>query len=110
MSEDQSSIRDHINSELKRVQIQNHPNFPAWYDGLKPHTRQVVDFILEEDVTPALILLADDAPEDEWKEYLFLRTIGGGNPDPEVQPALTNFCLREILFHVEGFANPLTDP
>jgi hypothetical protein len=103
MSEDQSSIRDQINSELKRVQIQNHPNFPAWYAGLKPYTRQVVDFILEEDVTPGLMLLADDASEEEWKQYSFLRAIVGGNPNWEVQPALTNFCLREILFHVEGF-------
>jgi hypothetical protein len=103
MSDDQSMIRDGINSELKRVQIQNHPNFPAWHASLKPHARQVLDLILEEDVTPELILFAQEAPGEEWEEFQFLRVIGGGNPGPSAQAALTNFSLGDILISVEDF-------
>jgi hypothetical protein len=103
MSEDQTNIRDSINSELKRVQIQNHPNFPAWYASLKPHARQVLDLILEDDVSPELIAFAQESPEEEWNEFQFLRVIGGGNPNPNVQAALTNFSLGDILISVEDF-------
>ena len=103
MTEEQSDIRDLIDSELKRVQIQNHPNFPVWHAALKTHAQYVIDLILEEDVTPELIQLAQEAPTEEWEEYQFLRVIGGGNPKPDVQAALTNGSLGEILFSVEGF-------
>jgi len=103
MSEDKSNIHDGIDSELKRVQIQNHLNFPAWYASLKPHAQQVFDLVLEDDVTPDLILLAQDAPKEEWDEFQFLRVIGGGNPNPSVQAALTNFSLGDILISVEDF-------
>jgi hypothetical protein len=103
MSEDKSNIHDGIDSELKRVQIKNHPNFPEWYATLKPHARQAIDLVLEDNVTPELISFVQDVPEDEWDEFQFLGVIGGGNPDPKVQAALTNFSLGDILISVEDF-------
>jgi hypothetical protein len=44
-------LRDVFENELRRVLIQNHPNFPEWYSALGPHARHVIDNILEEDVT-----------------------------------------------------------
>ncbi len=104
MNEEKADIREAIDSELKRVKIQNHRNYAAWYASLKPHTKRVVDVILEDDVTPGLILLAQESPDDEWDHIQFLRVIGGGNADPAVQISLTNFSLQEILFTVESFA------
>lgn len=106
MDKDSSDIRDGIDNELKRVQIQNHYNFPAWYSALKPHARQMIDLILEDDVTPDFILFAQQAPDDEWKEFQFLRVIGGGNPNPDVILALTNVSLGEILLDVDEFRKP----
>jgi hypothetical protein len=104
MDKDDPDIREGIDNELKRVQIQNHRNFSAWHEALKPHARQVIDCILEEDVTPGLILLAQEAPEDEWDNDQILRIIGGGNPNPSIRTSLTNFSLQEILFIVQSFA------
>jgi len=103
MSEDKSNIHDGIDSELKRVQIQNHPNFQEWYATLKSHARQAIDLVLEDNVTPELILFAQNVPKDEWDEFQFLQVIGGGNPDPSIQAALTNFSLGDILISVEDF-------
>ena len=103
MSEKKAIIRNEIDSELRRVQIQNHPNFSAWYASLKPYAQQVFDLILEDEVTPELISLAQDAPDDEWEEFQFLRVIGGGNLDQSVMPILTNFSLFDIFYHVEHF-------
>ena len=98
-----SDTRDRIDNELKRVQIQNHPNFESWYASLEPHARQVIDFILEEDVTAELIAFSQDAPDDEWEKFQFLRIIGGGNPDPVVIFALTNFTLEDVYDDVKEF-------
>jgi len=99
----QADLRDLIDNEFKRVKIQNHLNYSPWYATLMPHARQVVDFILEEDVTPEFILFAQDAPEDEKDEYQFLLIIAGGNPDPSNMPGLTNFTLGDILIEVQDF-------
>jgi|WetSurMetagenome_2_1015567.scaffolds.fasta_scaffold905065_1 hypothetical protein len=104
MNEHPSDIRDLIDSEIKRVQIRNHPNFPAWHKSLQPQARQVIDFILEKDVTPELILLAQETPAEDRNRLQFLRVIGAGSPDPDAQSALTNFSLADILSHVEEFA------
>jgi len=98
-----SDIRDGIENELRRVQIQNHPSYSAWYSGLMPYARQIIDFILEEDLTPEQILSAQDAPDEEWREYQFISIIAGGNPMPSNMPALTNFTLTDILIEVEEF-------
>jgi hypothetical protein len=98
-----ADLRDLIDNEFKRVKIQNHPNYPAWYEVLKPFARQIVDLILEEDLTPEYILFAQDAPEEEQEEYQFLLIIAGGNPNPTLMPALTNFTLGDILLEVREF-------
>ena len=96
-------LRDTFENELRRVLIQNHPNYAKWYGTLGPHARQVLDSILEVDVTPELIKFSQEAPEEEWDTFQFLRVIGGGNPDPSIALALTNFSLRDILGEVREF-------
>jgi hypothetical protein len=99
----QADLRDLIDNEFKRVQIQNHPNYPSWHTVLKPYARQIIDFILEEDLTPEYIIFARDAPEEEQDEYKFLLIIAGGNPSLTMMPALTNFTLGDILLEVMEF-------
>ena len=100
---DPADLRDLIDNEFKRVKIQNHPNYSEWHLALKPHARQIIDFILEEDLTPKYISLAQDAPEDEKDEYQFLLIIAGGNPNPAIMAALTNFTLADIFLEVRKF-------
>ena len=100
---DPADLRDLIDNEFKRVKIQNHPNYSAWYAALKPHAHQIIDFILEEDLTPEYIFLAQQATEEEQDEYQFLLIIAGGNPNPALMPALTNFTLADILIEVQDF-------
>ncbi len=103
MSSEQADIRDGIENELRRVQIQNHRNYAAWYASLMPYARQIIDFILQEDLTPEQISFAQDVPEKEWLAYQFISIIAGGNPKPANMPALTNFTLTDILVEVEDF-------
>jgi hypothetical protein len=100
-------IRDLIQNELSRVLIQDHPSFSAWFNSLGSHGQQVIQNILEEDVTPELILFAQEAPGNEWDEFTFLRMIGGGNPNPAVASVLTNLALSDILHEIRelGKAN-----
>jgi hypothetical protein len=96
-------LRDAFNNELRRVLIQNHPNFSEWYKKLGLHARQVIDNILEEDVTGELITFSQQAPEEEWAAAQFLAVIAGGDPNPNVALALTNFALGDILLGVREF-------
>ena len=96
-------LQEAIQNEFRRVLIQNHENYPAWHANLGPHARQVLENILEEDVTPELIVFSQQAPDEEWDASQFLRVIGGGNPNPEVAVSLTNFTLRDILMAVRDF-------
>ena len=96
-------IRDGIANEFLRVQIQNHADYSAWHAGLKPYARQIVDFILEEDLTSEYIFFAQNAPEVERDEYQFIPIIAGGNPSPSNMPGLTNFTLEDILYNVRTF-------
>ena len=98
-------LRDLIQNEFRRVLIQNHPNFANWYSSLRLHGKRIIDGILEEDVTPELILFAQEAPIDEWDAFTFLRMIGDGNPNPAIASALTNLTLGYILDEVRGFGN-----
>ena len=98
-----ADLRDLIDNEFKRVKIQNHPAYPAWYATLPHHPHQIIDFILEEDLTPDSISFAQDAPQQEQDNYQFLVIIAGGNPDPAMMPALTNFTLGDILIEVQEF-------
>lgn len=97
-------LRDTFDNELRRVLIQDHPNFAGWYGQLGPHARQVLDNILEEDVTPELIAFSQEAPQEEWQAFQFLAVIAGGNPNPSVALALTNFALLDILVEVRAYA------
>ena len=99
-------LRDTFENELRRVLIQNHPNFPAWYSSLGAHARHVIDNILEEDVTPELIAFSQQAPIEEWDAFRFLAVIAAGNPNPNVALALTNFALGDILVEVREFEDP----
>jgi len=47
-----------IDNEYKRALIQHHTHDLLWYATLRPYRRQVIDIILEEDVSPELINLA----------------------------------------------------
>ncbi len=89
-------VRDWMNNELKRVKILGHPNYETWYASLPEYTRMVVDRLMEEDATAEMIELAQDAPDEEWNAVLFLRALGGGNPEPHITLALTDFVLNEI--------------
>jgi hypothetical protein len=71
-------------------------------DALPAHTRQVVEKVLAEGVTPEVVYLADDAPEDEWQRYQILRIIVGANPEhPEYA---TDVVLDEIRIGLEDGA------
>jgi hypothetical protein len=98
-------LRDAFDNELRRVLIQNHPHFASWYGQLGSHARQVLDNILEADVTPELITFSQEAPAEEWEACQFLSVIGGGNPNPSVALALTNFALMDILIEVREFGS-----
>src|SRR5690349_14780654 len=102
---DKADLRDLIDNELKRVKIKNHAHYAGWYKILKPYSRQIIDFILEEDLTPDYILFAQDAPAEEQHAYQFLSIIAAGNPDPSGMPGLTNFTLGDILLEVQNFEN-----
>jgi hypothetical protein len=102
---DPADLKDMIDNEFKRVKIQNHPNYPAWHLALMPHARHIIDFILEEDLTPESIILAQNAPGEEKDEYQFLLIIAGGNPNPAIMAALTNFALADIFLEVRAFGN-----
>ena len=93
--------RDLIHNEILRLNIKNLANFPDWYGSLPPYARRVFDLLMEEDATPGLIEMAQQAPPDEWDQFTFLRAIGGGNPDPNITLALTNVVLGFILTDVE---------
>ena len=96
-------IRDGIENEFRRVQIQNHSSYSAWHAALGPYGRQIIDFILEEDLTPEKIVFARGAPEEERDAYQFIPIIAGGNPGPANMPALTNLALTDILIEVRQF-------
>ena len=98
-----ADLKDLIDNELKRVKIKNHPHYTGWYETLKPYSRQIVDFILDEDLTPDYIAFAQDAPIDEKHEYQFLSIISAGNPSLSTMPGLTNFTLGDILLEVQNF-------
>jgi hypothetical protein len=98
-----AEIRDGIENELRRVLIRNHASYPVWYASIKPYACQIIDFILEEDLTPDSILLAQNAPMEEYDEYQFISIIAGGNPIPSNMPALTNFALGDLLYEVREF-------
>ena len=96
-------LRDAFENELRRVLIQNHPNFVPWYETLSVRTREIVDGILHDDVSPELISFSQQIVEEERDAVQFLYVLAGGNPNPSVALALTNFALGDILIEVREF-------
>ncbi|MBI5944285.1 MAG: hypothetical protein HY864_07945 [Chloroflexi bacterium] len=80
-----------------RVAITDNPNFNAWYGTLPPHVRQLLDDVLDHDVTPDMILAAQESIEEEW-EYTFVQAIGNGNPSPTVANDLTDVVLELVTW------------
>ena len=99
-----SDIQNLIGNEWMRVQIQNHPQLPAFRARLWPHALEMLDIILVQDLTAAQIYYCQSVPDEEWEEVQFLRIIGGGNPDPRKMPDLTSVTLCDILFHLREFS------
>ena len=98
-----TDIKNNIDSEFKRVLIQNHPHYLEWFAALPPLARQIITTLMEEELTVADILLAQDAAEEEWSAYPFFIVIASGNPDSDNMPALTNLALRDVLLEVREF-------
>ena len=98
-----TEILNGIANEIKRVQIQNHPQYAAWSASLPAHAKQMLESILENDLTPESILFAQAAPPAEWDQYQFVSIIGGGDPLPANLLGLTNFALTDILIEVREF-------
>jgi hypothetical protein len=88
--------------ENMRRQIQEHPNFRAWYQSLGEETRQAFDMLYLMDVTPELIQFAQQVPEAEWWQSVFLRVISGGNPDRYARTVLTQHALLTVLADMEA--------
>jgi hypothetical protein len=100
-----ADLKDLIDNEFKRVKIENHENYTRWYATLKPYSRQIVDFILEQDLTPEYIIFARDAPVDEQQQFPFLSIIAAGSHDPSSMPSLTNFTLGDILLEIQNLGD-----
>jgi hypothetical protein len=99
-------LKDAFENELRRVLIQNHPNYPSWYERLTPRAREVVDVIIKEDVTPELIQFSQEVVEEDSGTFQFMFILAGGDPSPNVVLALTNFALGDILQNVRAFEQP----
>jgi hypothetical protein len=96
---DSQDIQDRIQIEIFRVKIQNHPMFSKWYGALKPYGKLTFDFMMENDITPELVLASQDSPEDEWRDFQFLRIVGGAQPG--FMLASTSYVLSDILDELE---------
>ena len=84
-----------------RVDITDNPNFNDWYGTLTPHVRQILDDLLDHNVTPEMINDAQDATKQEWDDYTFIRAIGGGNPSPTVANDLTDVVLEFLPWDID---------
>jgi hypothetical protein len=86
-----------------RKQIQEHPNFGAWYMSLGEDTRTAFELLYLTDVTPELIQFTRQVPESEWWQSVFLRVISGGDPDPVSKKILTQHALLTVIADIEAF-------
>ncbi len=83
-----------------RVAITDNPRFNEWYGTLPPHVRQLLDDILDHDVTPEMICSAQYATEEEWEKYTFVHALGNGNPSPTVANDLTDVVLGLVPWNL----------
>ncbi len=90
-----------ITNRSMREDIPNQPGFENWYIKLSPRVRDLFHAVMEADVTPELILSAQEVPQQEMQGLPFVAAIANGNPDPAVRLDLTNVVLWEISLEVE---------
>lgn len=83
-----------------RVVITDNRNFNEWYGTLSPHVRQLLDELLDHNVTPGMINDAQDSTDEEWEAYPFIRALGGGNPSPTVENDLTDVVLGFVPWNI----------
>lgn len=82
---------------------QAYQNMSRLLDSLPPHTRQVVECILEEGVTLDVIKMADEVPDEEYQQTgHLLPMIVGGNPDN--LEGLTQLILDELEWMMKELA------
>lgn len=86
-----------------REEIRNHPNFAAWRESLPEHTRRILDDLLDHNVTEAMIVAADESPDEEWDRYTFLRALGNGTTAPHLANDLTDVVLGVIPWDMLHF-------
>lgn len=76
-----------------RVAITDNPRFNEWYGTLTPLVRQILDEILDHDITPSMICLAQECSEEDWEKNMFIQALGNGNPSPTAANDLTDVVL-----------------
>ena len=84
-------------NQIFRTSIEQHADYLVMYGSLSAQSRNIVNALLEDDVTPELIRAAHLATPEEFSRYTFLRALDGGNPSPEVALELTNVVLGCLL-------------
>lgn len=87
-----------------RRQIQEHPNFGAWYLSLGEDTRTAFELLYLTGVTSELIQFTRQMPEAEWWQSVFLRVISGGSSDPVGKTLLTQHALLTVIADIEAFS------
>ncbi len=76
--------------------------------SLSENARTAFEMLYLTDVTPELIHFANQVPENEWWQSVFLRVISGGNPDPIAKPLLTQHALLTVIADMESFGRRST--
>lgn len=82
-----------------RVAVTDSKYFNAWYGDLSPHMCQIVDDILDHNVTPEMIAAAQNTTDEEW-ENMFVQALGNGTTDPTLANDLTDIVLGLMLWSV----------
>lgn len=83
-----------------RVSITDDPDFNEWYGTLPSRVSQLLDDILDHNVTPEMIYAAQETSPEEWEEFTFIRAMGGGNPSPTVANDLTDVVLGLVPWNL----------
>jgi hypothetical protein len=90
-----------IDNRRLREEITDHLGFENWYIMLRPGARDLFHAVMEGDVTPELILSAQEVPEQDRHGFDFVEAVANGNPDSSIKLALTNVVLSEIISEIE---------
>jgi hypothetical protein len=90
-------------NQIFRTSIEQHDNYLVMYGILSAQTKNIVNALLADDVTPELIRTAHLATPEEFSRYTFLRVLDGGNPSPAATVQLTNIVLEYLLAGLDDF-------